>query len=799
MKRPILYVTLLFSAGIILSTFFPVPIICLIILSAVSIISARVFSRNNTISHISLYLAVLFLGWAYCINYSTIPADHISRFASEVPKKVFVRGVVTDDPVDEMNSYGQNKTAFLIKSEAVSDGDTWRRTRGYVKAVSYSAPDLLNFGDEVIAEGILSTPAGLGNPGVFDYSKYLRLRGIYCVFKVDPPGSIKIVKPPKRFSIQGIAYDLRHKARSLIDSRFDKRHAGFLNSIIIGDRAQLEEGIKEDFIRTGTVHVLAISGLNVAFVAAIFLFIGGFLRIPKKANLILTLVLLIFYTFATGANPPIVRAIVMFAIFAVGYMLNRDSDPINTLSLAALAILIYNPKELFDPSFQLSFASVASIVIFTPPVMEALRLNEKNKRTLLGKTKFYILGGAAVSAAAWIGSSPLTAAYFNIVSPVSFAANLVIVPSLSLLTALSFVFLAVEPFSLQLGGVLSLAIRLVDDIVFGLNHIMAIAPFSYIRVPAPPVYFAVFFYITALAIFLPKKRYFIIALLILCNVVIWSGVVSNKDDMEVTFLDVGQGDSAYIKTPSGANILIDGSGGGVEGSFDMGRSVIAPYLWNRRVFNIDALIVTHFHEDHLGGIIYILNNFKVGCVIDNGSEVRGSYLFDEYLEAIRRNRIRRVTVRRGDIIGPFGGVSLYVLNPDPDPDVPAIDSNDNSLALKLVYKDFSALFCGDITQKAMEGLESYGSFLRSDVIKVPHHGGKLGDAWKIKYFFDQVEARVAVISVGRNNRYGAPAKSTVDAILSSGANIYETKDVGAVTVLVDKNGRQEVKTFGLKN
>jgi len=797
-KRPILYLTFIFSAGIIFSSLFFVPIICLIVLTAVFILSALLFSRNSTISHISLYLAVLFFAWAYYMNSCTIPPDHISRLLSGGPKKVFIKGVVTDDPIDEMNSYDQNKTMFLIRLEAVSEGEVWKKTCGYVKTISYSNPDFLSFGDEIVVEGILSEPTGLKNPGVFDYSRYLRLRGIYCVFKVDPPGSIKIVKPLKGFSIQGIAYNLRHKARSLIDSSFDKRHAGFLNSIIIGDRVQLEEGIKEDFIKTGTVHVLAISGLNVTFVAAIFLCIGGLLRIPKKVNLVLTLFLLVFYAFATGANPPIIRAVVMFGIFAMGYVLNRDSDPINTLSLAAIAILVYDPKELFDPSFQLSFASVASMIVFTPPIMETLKLNKKIGRLPLEKAKLYVLGGVAVSLAAWIGSFPLTAAYFNIISPVSLAANLIIVPALSLLTALSFAFLAVEPFFTQLGGVLSFIIRMADDAVFFANHIMASVPFSYFRVPAPPVYLCIIFYAAALLALLPRKKYFIIVALILCNIEAWSAVVSmDMNKLEITFLDVGQGDSTYIKTPSGANILVDGSGGGTEGNFDLGRSVIAPYLWNKRVFKIDALIVTHFHEDHIGGIIYILNNFKVGCVIDNGCETRDSYLFDKYMEVIKRKNIRRVIVHRGDRLGPFGGVNLYVLNPDFDG--AAIDSNDNSLVIKLEYKGFGALFCGDIKQKAIESLDGYGNILKSDVIKVPHHGGKLGDNGKIKGFFDQVASKVAVISVGRNNRYGAPARSTVDAILSSGAMIHETKDSGALMISVDDKGRFKAREFIGKN
>lgn len=793
MKRPILNIVLAFAAGIILSSFLLFPIIYPVALSAVFLILSSLLFRNDRIAHITLYLALIFLGAAYNANHRILPPDHISAYSSEEPKKVFLKGVVRDDPAVGVNSYGQDRAVFLLSLEAISEGDVWKKACGYVRVVSYSDTGKLNYGDDVVIGGMLSRPEGLKNPGVFDYSRYLRIKDIYSFLKTGPHDTVKVLKPASLFSIPGIAYKLRHWARISIESYFDRRHAGFLKSIVIGDRAQLEEGINEDFIRTGTVHVLAISGLNVGFVAAIFLSIFGLMRIPRKINLVLTLALLVFYMFVTGANPPIVRAVIMFGIFAAGYILNRDADPLNTLSLAALIILLQNPNELFDPSFQLSFASVASIIIFAPPMIKAVRPGGEKLRRLPQRLKFYVLASAAVSAAAWVGSAPLTAAYFNIISPVSFLANLVIVPALSLLTGLSFLFLALAPLSGYLGHLLSYVISATDNIVFFANHVMASMPLAYFRVPSPPAYLSVLFYLTALLVFLPKKKYLILAALLLCNLAVWPMALPGEKNLEITFLDVGQGDSIYVKTPSGANILVDGSTGGQEGRFDMGRAVIAPYLWNKGVFRIDLLVVTHFHEDHLGGLIYVLKNFDIGCVMDNGIVSLDQKLYRTYLKAIKDRRIKHISAQRGDMIRGFGGIDIYVLNPDPE--IADTDSNDNSLVIKLVYKDFGALLCGDITEKAIEKLAQYPGYLKSDVVKVPHHGGVLGDRTKIKYFFEALSSRAAVISVGRHNRYGMPSEKTEGAILSSGAALYETKDSGAVTIKVKDNGRIRVEEF----
>lgn len=790
MKRPFLYITLALILGIASSSAFSPPLVYPLILSAVFISSAVVFCAKKIPSHVSLYLAIFFFGMAYYLESSTLPTDHVSGYQSVGPKKIFLKGIVSDDPLIEMGFQNRAKTVFLLKVRAVSDAEEWLKSSGSVVVTAYSGDPALSFGDEVLVEGVLSEPSALRNPGVFDYSKYLRMKGVYSVFRVDPNSPVKIISPAAKFSVQGIAYRLRHSARRAIDANFDKKHAGFLKSIIIGDRSELDDGIKEDFVRTGTVHVLAISGLHVAFVAAIFMAVFGVLRIPRKINVVLTAVLLVFYAFATGANPPIIRAVVMFVFFAAAYLIGRESGGTNTLSAAAFIMLMYDPKVLLDPSFQLSFASVGSVIIFTPRIMKALGSEKIKARGFIRKAALFLIAGVSVSAAAWIGSFPLVASYFNIVSPVSFVANLLIVPLLSALTTLSFVFLPAQFFFSHLGDALAWLMVFLGDILFWANHIMASLPFAYFRVQSPSLYLCVIFYLAAFSTFLPRKKQVLLAILILCNAAVWPGAIPRAKSLEVIFLDVGQGDSAFISTQSGAAILIDGSTGGIEGGFDIGRSVIAPYLWNRGVFRIDAVIVTHFHEDHVGGLIYVLDNFEVGCVIDSGADAQDSPLYHKYRRILRKRKIRHLVVRRGDTIGPFGDVMFYVLNPDAEGRIK--DSNENSIVLKMVSSNLSVLFCADITGEAIGDVLDYGPFLISDVIKVPHHGGNLGDPGNVNYFFNTVSAQAAVISVGRNNRYKAPSKNTVEAVLSSGASVYETKDSGSVSVTPDKYGRLKI-------
>jgi competence protein ComEC len=797
MKRPLLYIATAFSAGIALSALWNQPVVYPILLSALSVVTALLSGRRRVASHACIYLAILFFGAAYYTNSITLPSDDISHFRRPASARILVKGTVIDDPVFDTGFYNTKRTVFLLKAKSVSDGASWNRVSGSVKVVSYAGPVELNFGDEIMLQGTLSEPLSLRNPGVFDYSKYLRLKGIYSAIKVDRDSAIKVVSPAVGFSIEGLAYKLRRWARKAIDSSFDARDSGFLKSIIIGDRAELEEGINDDFIKTGTVHVLAISGLNVAFVAAMCMAIFGILRVPRKLNMVLVAVILIFYAFATGANPPIVRAVIMFAFFTVGYVIGRDSDPLNILSAAGLAILLYDPKTLFDAGFQLSFASIASMIIFAPRITKWMAPKRLNASRFLNKAAIFLTSGIAVSMAAWIGSFPLVAKYFNIVSPVSFIANLLIVPFLSVMTALSFMFLAAQPIPFGLAKAIAGFLVLLDGALFKVNHFMASIPYASFRVAAPPLYLCAALYVTAMLALLSRKKYFLFMVLVSLNLAVWPTVLQKPGRPEMTFLDVGQGDSVFIKTPSGENILIDGASGGDDERFDVGRSVIAPYLWNRGIFYIDAIIATHFHEDHIGGLLYILDNFMVGCVIDNGTNPVDSKLYRRYIEIVKRKKIKRITIRAEDVIGPFGGMRFYVMNPDPGQGIS--DSNDNSLVLKLKYKDFGTLFCGDVKDSAIDRLQNYKDLLNSDIVKVPHHGGRLGEGAKISYFFKCVSATDAVISVGRYNRYNAPAKDTVDAILSSGAVIHETKDVGAVSVDIDDMGKYKISCFAQKN
>lgn len=820
MKKPFLYFTISFCLGILSGSYFDIPRIYLFSFVIFFIFSALFSLKRKITSHVSLYLAIFFLGFTYYQISNTLPNGHISRLTPQEAEEVVLKGIIVDYPIVSTTFYRTEKTSFVLKVDSFESGSGSMGANGLVKVNLYGArPDARpDFGDEVVLKGAISRPGSFRNPGLFDYAKYLERNDIYSVLSVKDGFSVKILRRQASGWFRDSAYAARHVICDTIDRFFDRRHPdnGFLKAILVGDRSALKDDIEEDFIKTGTVHILSVSGAHVGLIACIFLFTFGMLNIPKKTNIILTASLLIFYSFVAGLNPPIVRSTIMFAIFAIGYLIGREGHMLNTLFLAAFVMLLAEPKALFDPGFQLSFSSIAAILILSPRIEGLFRLDRPAKRSVLSKVKLYIMKAVSVSVAAWLGVAPIVGYYFNIVSPVTVIANLIIVPAVFLVMMISFTFLPIAVSAAYFSSLtgsgaipailnipsewLAWMIRFFDHALFAVNHILAKLPLSFFRTGAPSLGFFAVYYL-ALAVFVfPKMReallaalrrkHAYLALLLFLNLMIWRDISCHKDGpLRMTFLDVGNGDSALIELPKGGTILIDGGSGGSSEKLDMGKFVVAPYLWKRGITKLDAVIVTHFHEDHLGGLLYILDNFKVGCVIDNGTDPSsGNALYARYKKIIGSRHIRRISAGAGDRINSFPGAALLFLSPGMGERLK--DSNENSLVMKLVCGGSSALFAGDIEDNGLFGINPYGEFLKADILKFPHHGGVFKDTDALKTFLRNVSPGVSVISGGqKGSRYNSTLRILADLSLIS----YYTREDGAVIVSIDGNCAQ-VKT-----
>jgi len=761
--------TAAFALGILVERLTDIPVFYCLALACLSIVFCGIFFRTRRVFVVCLLAASLSLGGIVFKSRADLPPGHLCRIIGEVgdqPRPAALEGIVADRPRAAVNAYGQRETRFLLSVDRLDAG----RSCGLV-VVRMANPLSVRYGDRVILHGELLSPMPPTNPGQFDYKSFLERKKIFYVLTVKEENSCAVIERDAGSPVRSFAYRVSGKIEALIDRFWGScREGSLLKAILLGERGDVDAEINETFVATGTVHILAISGLHVGLLASLFIIFFKFLRVPFRVWVVPLALLLAFYCVMVDNRPPVVRATVMMLVYLAGRLLRREPDILNSLAFAALLLLAVEPADLFDTGFQLSFVSVASIV-YCMPLFEKRAAGEN-------RVKAYIRAGLLVSLAACLGSAPLVARYFNIVSPISLVANLFVIPWMFVILAASLVFIAFGLIWHPLGLIFGEASRFGFWVLVKAVSLFAKIPYAYWRVPSPPwaaiAGWYLFFYLL-----LNRRRFrmrtslFVIAALLACNIAIWNRACAKSDNsLRITFLDVGKGDSAFVEFPGGPTMLIDG---GDVAPYDFGRIVVGRFLASRGINSVDIVVATHPHADHLGGLLAVLDNFTVRYVIDTGDSDAGP-LYRQYQGLLARGVMRRITVQQGDSIRGLGDVRVDVLNP---PRTRFAAPNDNSMVLKLCYRGVCVLMGGDIKEEAARSLAAkYGAALSSEILKVPHHGGSLGEATQA--FIQCVKPRVAVIST----RNRIVSDSLLSSLAAAHVVVYRTDKNGAVAVTV---------------
>jgi len=693
---------------------------------------------------------------------------------------VLIEGLVVTDPIYSTTVYGSKKIDFILETRRIKDDLSYKITEGKLKVMLYDYPYKFNYGDMLILEGELYKPRLPTNPGQFDYREYLKRNKVYAILSVGQGNLVKLISQNNGNLIVKNIFILKHELKNKLYSLLSKNHAALISAMLLGEREDLPDDIKESFIRSGTMHILAISGLHVGIIALILLGFFRLLRIPIRGSFILTMFFIIFYALLTGARPSVVRATIMACILLFGKLIHREPDIYNSLGLACLIILLYNPLQLYTAGFVLSFVAVLSIAYLTP-VIEG-KINDFLGRFLSTSSRFikYVVRLLSGSLAVWIGLFPIIWNFFNIISPVTIIANLIIIPLSFIILIVSMAFLVSCFIWLPLASLFKNLINIPIGFLYKAVDIFSEFRLGHFYFPDLGWCNLVTFYIL-LCIIVNYKRFklssrrFVIILLLFLNIAVWIGVFNVKDSnlIKITFLDVGDSDSSFIQFPDGENMLID-TGRSVP--MNSAESIIGPFLWNQGIKNIDLLVLTHPDSDHIGGAEWIINRFNVGYVIDNG-EKSTSKSYSKYMNAVAKRNITYVALKRGDSIKGYKDVEIKILHPSPWMlNSKKISRNDKSVVLLISYKEFDILFFADATYKAVEDMLDLA--LDVDVLKVPHHGRIESDT--ILLFSDAFKPEVNIISCSKKTN----VKFKNNEILYDG-NVYVTSINGAITLLSD--------------
>lgn len=622
-------------------------------------------------------------------------------------------------------------------------------------------------GDRIMAKGEFQIPSGRRNPGGFDYKAYLKGQDIYHIMSVNSH-DVSYLGSKGVHSISDLFMNIKQSLTDSVDRFMPYPENALLKGILFGYTADMPDMISEAYSATGMAHILAVSGMNVAFIPLIIYFIfKPFNSKPRFADGIAMAAIWV-YAAISGLSPSVSRAAVMLSVLLGGRLLNRKADTLNSLFIAAIIILIINPLDIYNIGFMLSFAATAALLSIYKPI----------EGFLAGFMPKALAEICAATLASQIATLPIIAYYFNQVPILSLLANIAIIPFNG------FIFLAGLALS-ALGVILPVvasAIAYPLYIILRSVNIFTLAmadiPWMAVKVPSPSLLLIVAYYITICAAFLwrrmSKRQVTSVAVALAFIVTMETiDIWQDNDRLKVVFLDVGQGDSIFISTPSHKNILIDGGNriDYVDDGFDAGQSIVLPYLRHNGIMRLDLMAYSHPDSDHMGGLASIMNELRVDTVLY-------SIYDEEFLSSALDKGAHVVKLAQGDQIEVDDGVVLRVLYP---PAQPSFDGgNNSSLVLKLEYRDFSLLLPGDIEADAENKLIQDAD-LESTVIKVPHHGSGTSST---DDFIAAVNSDIAVISVGNNN-FGQPSDDVIRRYYDTGAQVYRTDKHGAVSIVTD--------------
>lgn len=804
MSRPILPILASYVIGLIAGYWFSIPFHILIALTFVSLslTAASILIKNApALFFIFSMLTLSILGAARMdsILNPFLPETHIANQISDEP--VSLEGRICESPQRLLD-----KTRLYIDLSALYTGEEPRPVAGKLllgsggsESAGEAHPPLLKYGDTIRFIAKVKRPRDFHNPGGFDYERSLAIKGIFATaYLNDGDGIIKTADaiPSLNNWIEGIRDSIREHVFKNAGAT-----APVLLALITGEQGEIPKGIREDFSRAGTAHILAISGEHIGIIAlasfAIFLWmLKRSERIVLHANIykvaaVLTIPAIILYSLIAGGGFSIVRAAIMGGTLLIAVLVERRKDIPSLIASAAFLILVFDPQALFDISFQLSFASVISLSMVAPHLK---MVSSGNDGDPVGQTEggtgrilSWLAVPAAASLAATIGTAPLVAYYFNRLSIVSPLSNLITVPVVGIIVVplglISSIFI---PISQTVADFFIKIDSLVLSQIVRLTSLMAAIPMASIRVVTPNIFEISLFYIT-LILFVYRSKilwwkrlfYSVSAIIVILEFFYFFKPYFQKE-LRVTFLDVGQGESALVEFPGGKRMLIDG-GGLPKSDFDIGERVLAPFLWHEKIRRIDYVVLSHPNSDHYGGLPFILRNFAIGEIWESGIEEKSAG-YKDFKMAVRESGGIHKNVGDGDGLDVCS-VTVVTMNPQKDYKTTSDrDANNGSVVLKLAYGKTSFLFTGDIEKEAESLLLSKGNELKCTVLKAPHHGSLTSSTVA---FLDKVGPDNSVFSVGYRNHFGFPKEAIIKRYKDIGTSVYRTDRDGAIIAITD--------------
>lgn len=759
----------------------------------------------------------------FCIIIFSIISNSIVIFQNQKyesyyknEEEIIVEAIIISDAQEEEYNY-----VYKIKILCINNNNKYKNTYLYLKT-SKKSTEKLKYGDKIKAKGSFSEASSQRNYGGFNYKEYLKSLKVYGTIRAN---QLKVLSRNRLNNIFSLANQVSSMVKQKIDSSMEESQASIIKGIVLGDSSDMDQEIQENFRISSISHILAVSGMHVSYlVIGINILLRN--KVGKRKIRFITILFLIFYMFITGFSPSVVRASIMSILVMGAGILYRKNDIWTSLAISLFLILIYNPFLIENIGLQFSYIGTIGIMVLHKNVFRFFRniriKNRKwkykfNRKVILFISKIKEI--LAVTLSAQLAIFPIMIYHFNLLGVYFFISNLLVSVIIGPIIIFSTIFIVFSFIFNPISKVICIVLKLLIQMLIVISN-LAKLPFSKLYLPTPRIGTILLYYILiiifnviyslytseklnntqvrvrnliALAkykIFLNKKKYFKKIFIIILMLFLFHFIPKN---LEINFVDVGQGDCTFIVTPRNKTILIDG-GGEASDEFDVGKNTLLPYILDKGYTKIDYIFISHFDQDHVGGILTILQEIKVEKVIISKQE-ENSENYRKFLEIVKENGVSVAIVKMGDSVNIEKGIYFEILWPTSE-QIQENKLNNNSLVMKMYYHNFSVLFTGDIEEKAERKiLEIYNGEkdkLFSDVLKVAHHGSKTST---IEEFLNIVNSKMALIGVGKNNMFNHPSEETIKKLKKCRTSIYRTDEMGEITIHVNKSGNFGVKSI----
>ena len=831
-REPLLLPAACLAAGILLAHFIYFQLVDLIVPGAIALAVMACALALKPCKYFRPMACCLCFALAGIGTQAIHRPSHTPSMNADDGEVVLLSGCVTNPPV-----FSPDREQFTLNLTPKAAARITVNLKGAEKIG-------LDYGQKVDVTAKIRSPRNFQNPDSFDYAGYLANQHIYWTGSAASSESIKTLPGACGSLAIAALFKVRTWALQRLEDLYpnDAHTAALLKATLLGETSGVEKRWTSDFRVTGTYHALVISGQHVSVLAFSLLLVLRLFRLRRVPALCVATVASWLYAFISGMSSPVVRAAGGFTLFLVASYCFRKTRILNILAVVGIAYLMFDPDQLFDPSFQLSFLSAAAIAAFAIPLMEnstervraalkhfdqskfdpnvgteaavwrvelrllaatvhaCTRLPREHAKTLVRRgtqVVLFAVEAVIVSACVQFGLALPMISYFHRLSITGLSANIVVIPLLSLVVPLGFVTIitGLPPLAWATKSLLVCAEWVATwHVHFEPAWRMAAIPLAF------SCGFAVSLVLLALSLRVANRRW--APLTLACALGLFAVIcfqpwrpLLHKGELELTAIDVSQGDSLFLAFPDGETMLVDAGGfPGMERmkrkpQIDMGEDVVSPYLWSRRIRHLDYAVLTHGHSDHMAGMAAILDNFRPKALWIGAEPDSPEWRLVQ--QHARNDGVKIIALTRESLPVSLGGTKIRFLAPAADYVPGDAAKNDDSLVFEVSYGRRSILLTGDAERPVEADLVASGLLHPVTLLKVGHHGSKTSSS---EEFLSQLQPQFAFISDGYMNQFHHPHPTVLERLAEHHVGVLRTDERGLSTFLTDGD-KVELESF----